>query len=172
MSDDALLQTALQQIETLIRDAERQPDAATPCSDWSAAQLSEHVVATTQRFADGARGEEVDWSTPPPAVEGDLAEALAAAGADLLDARVEAGEEAGPPDWMLGEYAVHSWDLAMALGRGTEELDPQVAEQGRAFMAANLTPDKRGAAFAPEQPAPDGADAYTRIAAFAGRRTG
>jgi hypothetical protein len=32
-----------------------------------------------------------------------------------------------------------------------------------------MTGDMRGDAFAPEQPAPAGADAYQRIAAFAGR---
>jgi hypothetical protein len=37
-------------------------------------------------------------------------------------------------------------------------------------MRSNLTADGRGPAFGPEQPAPAGADAYQRIAAFAGRR--
>jgi hypothetical protein len=36
-------------------------------------------------------------------------------------------------------------------------------------MQANLTDDNRGPVFGPGQPAPDGADAYQRIAAFAGR---
>jgi hypothetical protein len=36
-------------------------------------------------------------------------------------------------------------------------------------MTASMTDDMRGAAFAPAQPAPDDADAYERIAAFAGR---
>jgi hypothetical protein len=37
------------------------------------------------------------------------------------------------------------------------------------FMSANMTEERRGGAFDPEQPAPDGANAYERIAAFAGR---
>jgi hypothetical protein len=64
---------------------------------------------------------------------------------------------------------VHTWDLAAALGRSTGELDPKVAARGLAFMHANLSQDNRSPAFAPEQPAPPGADAYQRIAAFAGR---
>ncbi|TYL55193.1 TIGR03086 family protein [Nocardioides sp. BGMRC 2183] len=172
MSDDAVLKTALDQMETLIRDAARQPDAATPCSDWSAEQLSEHVVASTLTFLRSARGEQVDWSAPPPVVDGDLAETFATAAADLLEARADAGEAAGPADMLLAEYAVHSWDLAMAIGRSTERLDPQVAERGAAFMSANLTDDRRGDAFDPAQPAPEDADAYTRIAAFAGRQVG
>jgi hypothetical protein len=36
-------------------------------------------------------------------------------------------------------------------------------------MAASMTDEMRGDAFAPERPAPADADAYQRIAAFAGR---
>jgi hypothetical protein len=36
-------------------------------------------------------------------------------------------------------------------------------------MRQGLTADNRGPVFAPEQPAPPDADAYARIAAFAGR---
>ena len=38
------------------------------------------------------------------------------------------------------------------------------------FMRASLTDDNRAPAFQAEQPAPDGADAYARAAAFAGRK--
>jgi hypothetical protein len=51
----------------------------------------------------------------------------------------------------------------------TSGLDPEVAERGLAFMQASLTPDNRGPVFGPERPAPGAADAYGRIAAFAGR---
>ena len=36
-------------------------------------------------------------------------------------------------------------------------------------MQANLTAENRSVAFGPEQPAPEGAPPYDRIAAFAGR---
>jgi uncharacterized protein (TIGR03083 family) len=38
-----------------------------------------------------------------------------------------------------------------------------------AFMQAELTVDNRTGVFSPEQPVPSDADAYARIAAFAGR---
>ncbi len=84
----------------------------------------------------------------------------------------QAGQDSpadGAADWQCAELAVHTWDLATALGRPTDGLDPEPAERGLAFMRASLTEDRRGPAFGPEQPAPDGADAYRRIAAFAGR---
>ena len=36
-------------------------------------------------------------------------------------------------------------------------------------MSQSLTDENRGGAFKPEQPAPDGANAYERLAAFGGR---
>ena len=55
------------------------------------------------------------------------------------------------------------------MGAPTSTLDPQVAERGLALMRSSLTPENRGPVFGPEQPAPEDADAYERIAAFAGR---
>jgi hypothetical protein len=79
------------------------------------------------------------------------------------------GEPGSPLDWQLAELAVHTWDLATALGDSTAGLMPEVAERGLAFMRSGLTDDNRGAAFGPEQPPPAEGDAYARIAAFAGR---
>ncbi len=67
------------------------------------------------------------------------------------------------------ELAVHAYDLATALSMATADLDPEIAETGFAFMSSSMTDDMRGNAFGPEQPAPADADAYQRIAAFAGR---
>ena len=67
------------------------------------------------------------------------------------------------------DVTVHTWDLAAALHLSTRDLDREVAARGLAFMRANLTDDRRGPAFGPQQPAPEGADVYQRIAAFAGR---
>ena len=74
-----------------------------------------------------------------------------------------------PEGMAAAELAVHAYDLTTALGRTTANLDPEVAEAGYAFMTASMTDDMRGDAFGPEQSAPANADAYGRIAAFAGR---
>ena len=44
-----------------------------------------------------------------------------------------------------------------------------MAERGYAFMSKALTPDNRGDAFGEEVDAPEDADPYDRLAAFAGR---
>ena len=90
------------------------------------------------------------------------------AGAERLLAHYGSTDQAA--DWQLAELAVHTWDLATATGQPVDSLDPGVAERGLAFMTKTLKPEMRSTAFGPEQPAPAGASAYERIAAFAGRR--
>jgi uncharacterized protein (TIGR03086 family) len=170
--DLAVLSRALDQLAGLVADVP--PEAAgdpTPCPDWRVRDLVDHVVAAPTRFARMLRDEPVDWSAPTPPAGEDPAGAFRAHAEDLLGAwREHSGPvEGAGADWQCAELAVHSWDLATALGVSTSRLDPEVAERGLAFMRAALTPDNRGPAFGPEQPAPEGADAYARIAAFAGR---
>ncbi len=177
MSDDALevLARGLGQAAGLLGEVpEDRLGDPTPCQDWTVAGLVDHMVHGTAGFARAVRGEQVDWSAPTPRVDTDRVAAFRAGAEDLMAAWRERGTDGAPigPDWQCAELAVHSYDLAVALGRSTGDLDPALAERGLAFMQANLRPEMRGEAFAPEQPAPDDADAYERIAAFAGRRVG
>jgi uncharacterized protein (TIGR03086 family) len=175
MSDVELevLARGLDQATGLLGDVpEERLDASTPCPDWTVADLVDHLVLGPANFAASVRGEEVDWSAPTPHVGAERADAFRAAADELIAAWEKRGTDAAPigPDWQSAEVAVHTYDLATALGRGTSDLDPEPAERGLAFMQANLRPEMRGHAFREEQPAPEGADAYQRIAAFAGRR--
>ena len=79
------------------------------------------------------------------------------------------GREGFPPGMMLAELGVHTYDLATTFESPTGQLDPDVAEKALAFMQENLKPEIRGDAFDEEKPAPRDADAYQRLAAFAGR---
>lgn len=137
----------------------------TPCSEWTVADLSDHLVNSVAGMATMARGGEPDWGASTH--HDDPASALQREGRGLVEA-LDAG---GPfPEGMAAaELAVHAYDLTTALGRATASLDPEVAERGLAFMTASMTDDMRGDAFGPEQSAPADADAYARIAAFAGR---
>lgn len=121
------------------------------------------------KFAEMVRGEEVHWSAPPH-VDSAPATAFRTSADELLAAwRQGNGGPSMGPDWQTAEIAVHTYDLARALDRPTDVLDAEVAERGLAFMQANLKPEMRSQAFGPEQPAPEEADPYQRIAAFAGR---
>ena len=170
--DAAVLRRALDQLAGLLDGVPRDAlSGGTPCEDWSLQDLVDHIVAAPAKFASMARGESVDWSQPTPAAGDDPAAAFREHAEDLLTAwrELDAGGGAVSIDWLCAELAVHAWDLATALGRPTGDLDPEVAERGMAFMQANLTDDKRSPAFGPERPVPEGADAYQRAAAFAGR---
>ncbi|MBD3783116.1 MAG: maleylpyruvate isomerase family mycothiol-dependent enzyme [Micrococcales bacterium] len=172
MADTTTLSTALDQLVDLLGDVDDDTAArTTPCSDWTVAELADHVVHGTHNFARGVRGEDVDWAAAAPSVSGDRAAAMRAAADDLLAAWADAPEDADgpPPEWQCSELAVHTWDLARALGVDTANLDQSVAEKGGEFMRPSLTDENRGSAFGPERPAPEGADAYTSLAAFAGR---
>jgi uncharacterized protein (TIGR03086 family) len=153
--------------------AEVHPDdlgRPTPCPDWTVQDLVDHLVATPGRFLQMMNGEQPDWSAAAPRVSQDWAGAFRVSADNLIHAwhgRPDA--ETASADWQSAELATHTWDLARAIGRSTDDLDAEVAERGLAFMQANLTADNRSVAFGPEQPAPRGASAYDRIAAFAGR---
>jgi uncharacterized protein (TIGR03086 family) len=168
----AVLVRGLDQATTLLGSvSDSDLSTPTPCHEWTVAELVDHLVAAPTKFAAMVRGDEVDWSAPTPHVDGERAERFRASADELVSAWNTVGEGDAPmgPDWQSAEVAVHTYDLAAALGRPTSDLDAEVAERGLALMQANLTPENRGQVFLPEQPAPEGADAYQRIAAFAGR---
>ena len=137
---------------------------ATPCSEWTVADLSDHIVNSTAGMA--IMGEVASPTGPPPPITTTrprrwTARPLAGRALDPVAPR--------PEGMAAAELAVHTYDLATALGMTTADLDPKVAEEGLAFMTSSMTDEIRGDAFGPEQPAPTDADAYQRIAAFAGR---
>jgi uncharacterized protein (TIGR03086 family) len=171
--DHAVLRRALDQLAALLDDL---PTGAlrdrTPCEDWTVQDLVGHVVAAPAKFARMVRGESIDWSAPTPSAGADPAAAFRTHRKDLLQAWRDHDGSGGVPgvDWQCAELAVHTWDLSTALGRSTGGLDPRPAERGLAFMRTHLTEDNRSPGFGPEQPVSEGADAYQRVAAFAGRR--
>jgi uncharacterized protein (TIGR03086 family) len=144
---------------------------STPCADWTVSALVDHLVVAPERFAQMVRGEEVDWSGPAPSRGDHRGEELRRGAADLMEAWQDVGSNDTPmgPDWQSAEVAIHTYDLVAALGRPTDGLDQEVADRGLAFMRANLKPEMREPAFGAEHTAPEDADAYERIAAFAGR---
>lgn len=168
----AVLKVALAQAaDQLSRVRDDELDLPTPCREWTVGGLVDHLVNAPTIFATLMRGDEPDWAAQPPHVGADREQVFSTAGRALVDAwgGADRSDQPSPLDWQLAELAVHTWDLARALGEPTAGLDPEVAERGLAFMRASLTDDNRGDVFAAAQEAPAGTDPYTQIAAFAGR---
>ncbi|MEU6232453.1 TIGR03086 family metal-binding protein [Kitasatospora sp. NPDC047058] len=177
---------ALGQLEKLI--AEVTPDAlgrSTPCTEYDLRQLLGHVVGGVHRFAyigEGGRAEDVVAATgdlPDDAWPAAFARARARATAAWADdAKLDRPSFAPwgevPGRAAVGGYVMevvtHSWDIARALRSGTA-LDEQLAEVALGIALAVLPADRRGGPvpFGEVRPAPAGADAYTRLAAWLGR---
>ncbi|MCD9152840.1 TIGR03086 family metal-binding protein [Aeromicrobium duanguangcaii] len=166
--NSSVIARGLEQAEALLSDVpEAAWDAPTPCTDWTVRELIDHLVNLPAQFTTMALGESVDWTAPTPRHD-DSAEAFNAHAKQLL-AALGAHPESVPEGMLAGELSVHSWDLASAVGGDSSGFDPEIAETGYAFMSVALTDEQRGQAFGPRRPAPDGANAYERLAAFAGR---
>lgn len=166
-----VLRRALDQATAILGEVRAEHlDLATPCDDWSVAQLADHLVAAPGRFVQMMRGEKPDGSAQPEPSDEDRASAFRAGADALLRTWSEQGDAAAASaDWQSAELGLHAWDLARGIGRPTDTLDPDVAQRGLDFMRANLTPDNRAHVFAAERPAPEGASLPDRLAAFAGR---
>jgi uncharacterized protein (TIGR03083 family) len=163
-SSDALATAIDQAAEVIASVRDDQLDDPTPCAEWNVGRLLAHLAVGAGHLLEQARGGSPDWSAVPDRVD-DAAQTFRASAAALL---AHVRDTDANADWQLAELSVHTWDLVTATGQ-SPNLDPVPAERGLAFMSAALKPELRGTAFAPEQPAPEHADAYQRIAAFAGR---
>src|SRR5439155_1307939 len=157
--DPAVLRRGLDQLAALLDDL---PGGAlgdpTPCEQWSVQDLVDHVVAAPSRFARMVRGEEVDWSATPSAGRQPAAQFRSNA-EDLLRAVADEAAPGVALDWQCAELAVHTWDLATAIGRSTGDLDAEVADRlpgAPAVPRQMAEPDRvpaTGAAVAPRRSA-------------------
>jgi uncharacterized protein (TIGR03086 family) len=113
----------------------------------------------------------------------DVVRAARARFADALDAGVLDGEVVmsssrmtgpGATGMVLGEYVVHGWDLATALGRPWTPPQDAVTT-AHEFFAGVVVPEYRGpdgGFFLDEVPVADDAPALERLLGFAGRDPG
>jgi uncharacterized protein (TIGR03086 family) len=158
--------------------------AATPCTDWTAADLLRHLVLGNSRFAAAVTGQTPPEDAGPtadlptadlPAAYRDSAAALmtafSAPGALERMVTVPFGTVPGAIALHLRvtEILVHGWDLAQATGQPAE-FPADIAEQELAFSQSaleQLPPDRRP--FAPPQPVAPEAPAIERLVACLGR---
>ncbi|MFG2951185.1 TIGR03086 family metal-binding protein [Streptomyces adustus] len=157
----------------------------TPCAEFDVRTLLSHVVGGTRRIA--VVGEGGDGLAVRPFADEVTDDAWTAAYDEIVvrvlaawadDARLAApvrvpwGEVPGRAalSGYVMELVAHTWDLSEALGRPLE-LDPELAEFALAAAHRALPEAERGAEFPFDsaRPAPEGAGAYERLAAWLGR---
>lgn len=141
----------------------------TPCTDWDVQDLANHLIAQPRIFVTMLQGAPPGWNGREDYTTR-LGEELRTRGNALINLWREVGEDVMvDPDWQAAEIAVHTWDLATALGRPTGELDEALAQRAVVAMDRILGPIRKGRAFKDARQAPPGSNAYEHLAAYAGR---
>jgi uncharacterized protein (TIGR03086 family) len=162
---------------------------ATPCAEWTLADLLAHMTVQHYGFAAAALGHGADpavWQVQPLAADPVAAYAVAVEHVLLAFARDGVLEqpfslpEISPALTFLGSQAigfhfidcvVHGWDVARSLGLGYS-LEPDILAAALPLALAVPAGDRRlapGAAFRPGLPASQTAPPLERILAALGR---
>jgi len=158
--------------------------AATPCTDWDARALVNHVVAGNLWAAELAAGGTIDGVGTR--LDGDLlgddpaaayAESAAAAAAvfrrpGALDAPCAVSYGPVPGSVYAGhrilDVLVHGWDLAVATGQHYA-LDPKLMQACLQIIEPQLEAFRDAGALGPEVTVPADASEQTRFLALLGR---
>lgn len=168
----------------------------TPCASWDVAALINHVVSAARWWAAMVSGdaglaaaEGADFVRGGSGGEGGGRGGFVAAYEESIRVTLGAFAAEGAAERMVtvpfGEFPgaalarfaatdqfTHGWDLARAIGQDTD-LAPGLATALLASAEAAITDDLRGpdteASFGPKRPAPEGAHAADRLAAYLGR---
>jgi len=188
----ALLDPVLGQLADVIARATPDLlDRPTPCRDFDVATLRDHVLGWLQFFAAAFADPGRTGPRPDPEAyraaddERDLADVVRASAATLADA-VRAGvldgqvvlaqsRMDGPAalGMVLGEYLVHGWDLAVAVGAPWTPSE-RACDIALEFCRGVVLPECRGedgGFFGAEVPVSSDAPALERLLGFAGRRS-
>jgi len=160
----------------LVPGASRRLDAATPCDEWDARTLMNHMLDTQHYFVGAARGAEVSppSATPPERLDDDPVAAFADARRETLRTFGEDGvvEKTGPA---LGiaftDLLVHSWDLARASGQDAT-MPAGLPEEAYEMIHGRLTDDQGHGMFKPEVTVAAGETAQDKLLAYTGRHPG
>jgi uncharacterized protein (TIGR03086 family) len=179
MEKHLLLADAARVARTIAAEVdEAQLTAATPCAGWDVHALIRHLLQWGPALEGAARKELVppgeaaeDWSKALPDQLDRLAEAWSAPAAWSGVTRMGGPMEL-PADlvggMVLGEFVLHGWDLARAIG-GRPEWDDEVLRLLYAEVARSADQGRAMGVYAAEVPVPPSAGLLDRALALSGR---
>lgn len=152
--------------------------APTPCSEWTVAELIEHVLGGNELVGRGIGVYEQAPSRPDNLLNAHRSTADAAqrafASPGAMDAVFELPIGRVPARFFLPmrtiDVLAHAWDLAAASGQAAD-LDPELATEQLAAARQLVQPSFRGRGrpFAEEQPCAADRSPADQLAAFLGR---
>ena len=159
--------------------------APTPCEGWDVQALANHVVSGNWWAAELARGKTIEevgdrldgdvlGADPTGAYEQSASAAASAFEAPgALDAPCAVSYGPVPGSVYIGhrfiDVLIHGWDLAVATGQDTT-IDPDLVEACAAIVEPQAQLLEASGMFGDAAPAPDDADAQTRLLMALGRR--
>jgi uncharacterized protein (TIGR03086 family) len=153
--------------------------AATPCREYSVAQLLNHLFQVVEQFTRAARGEDMEFGEEPDRLHGDWHADFDAALDRLVtawsdpEAMTHDTSNMGIPRSMVAmmpvcDLVAHGWDLARATGRPFH-CAPELAEQLYAVGAGMAPMARRNGVFGEEVEVPDDASYLDRFLGVCGR---
>jgi uncharacterized protein (TIGR03086 family) len=153
-------------------------DNQSPCTEWKARDVVEHVANNFLRFGGSLGG----TTYPPMGADESPPDAWARAKGTLvaqldtadLSAVIDGPFGPMPAEQMIGrilatDLLVHTWDLARAVG-GDESLPIDIVEGAYSGLKPMDAMLRRPGVFGPKVEVPAGADVQTEFLAFVGRR--
>ena len=159
--------------------------AQTPCTEWNVRALVNHVVGANRRYTmllHGATTDEVEATRAVDHLGDDPVSSFVATAAEMKAAFGEPGALARTTYHRTGErtgaqllqmrvldIAVHTWDLARAIG-AVESLDPDVVAFALTLHDTLDAGRQHGAFALPPGTTPAGSSAQARLLYLTGRR--
>jgi uncharacterized protein (TIGR03086 family) len=155
--------------------------ATSPCEDWSAQALAEHVNEVARGMLarlDESAAQAREASTPEAVLAEwrELSSTLGKALGDPEQARTQVKTGFGEQPWeelisgvLCSDVLIHSWDFARATGQD-ERLDPGAVKAASAFLTPNDEMLRQPGGFGPKVSVAVDADEQTKLLAFTGRR--
>jgi uncharacterized protein (TIGR03086 family) len=147
----------------------------TPCSEWDARALIEHVIGFHEflllrplgvRAARPRENPAARWAATAPAIEQALGHPGLSRQVDYFD-----GETRRPVDVLsaiTGDVVIHTWDLARAIG-APERLDADLCATAFDAARATMGASDRSGLFARPVPVRSDASTQDRLLALRGR---
>ncbi|HAM01703.1 MAG TPA: TIGR03086 family protein [Acidimicrobiaceae bacterium] len=149
-----------------------------PCTEWTAADIVDHVIVTHRRVLGALTGAEAQEMTS----DDDRIKCFAVARGEVTAALEDPAQASRTVSGMFGEQPfeslvsrllcadtlIHSWDLARATGQD-EDLDPVAVQQAMEFLGPIDEAIRRPGGFGPKIEPPAEADPQTKLLNFAGR---
>jgi uncharacterized protein (TIGR03086 family) len=151
-------------------------DAATPCDDWNARTLLDHMLETQRYFLNSALGTDASppGAIPPATLSDDPAADFEHVRQEVMQAFGNDGviEKTGPALGIaFSDMLLHGWDVARASGQDPT-MPAGLAEAAYDLIHGKFTEEQRVGVFKPERRIAADASPQARLLAYTGRDPG